>query len=99
MNGGIHDAMNLTGRLAAVWHGQAGDGELDRYDAQRRRVTLESVQTATIQNKRDLEARDEADRVRFRDEMRSTAADPALARAFLLRVSMINSLRRAEALG
>src|SRR3979490_3255731 len=36
MNGGIHDAINLTERLARVWHGEAGDGELDRYDRQRR---------------------------------------------------------------
>ena len=65
MNGGIHDVVDLTGRLAAVWHGTAPDSELDRYDRQRRLVTMESVQTGSIQNKRNLEARDEADRSRF----------------------------------
>jgi 3-(3-hydroxy-phenyl)propionate hydroxylase len=99
MNGGIHDVVDLAGRLGAVWHGTAADAELDRYDRQRRLVTKEAVQTATIQNKRNLEARDEADRSRFRDEMRRTAADPALTRSLLLRVSMITSLRRAEELG
>src|SRR6202030_1346198 len=34
MNGGIHDAINLTSRLAAVYGGQAADNELDRYHAQ-----------------------------------------------------------------
>ena len=55
MNGGIHDAINLTDRLAAVWQGRAYDAELDRYDMQRRLVTLETIQTQTIQNKKNLE--------------------------------------------
>ena len=31
MNGGIHDAINLTERLAAVWRGDKPEAELDRY--------------------------------------------------------------------
>jgi 3-(3-hydroxy-phenyl)propionate hydroxylase len=99
MNGGIHDVIDLTTRLDSVWRGTAADSDLDRYDRQRRLVTLESTQTASIQNKRNLEARDAADRDRFREEMRRAAADPNLSRALLLRVSMIASLRRAEELG
>ncbi len=99
MNGGIHDAINLTGRLARVWHGAAGDDELDRYDRQRRLVTLEYVQKHTIQNKRNLEATDPAEQARFRAEMRKIAADPALTRDYLMRISMIASLTRAAELG
>jgi 3-(3-hydroxy-phenyl)propionate hydroxylase len=99
MNGGIHDAVNLTTRLAAVCKGLAADGELDRYDAQRRLVTLESVQAQTIQNKRDLEAKDEASQSEFRDRLRQIAADPAARRSYLERVSMLSSLRRAAELG
>ncbi|CAH1688968.1 FAD-dependent monooxygenase [Hyphomicrobiales bacterium] len=99
MNGGIHDAINLTGRLGEVTNNGAPESELNRYDLQRRLVTLEYVQTATIKNKRDLEARDEQDRQRFRDELRATAADPEKTRQFLTRISMIASLRRAEELG
>ena len=40
MNGGIHDAVNLTERLARVIAGEAHADELDRYDRQRRLVTL-----------------------------------------------------------
>src|SRR5262249_22979790 len=69
MNGGIHDAVNLTDRLAQVWHGERPERELDRYDLQRRLITLEYVQKHTIQNKRNLEARDEEDRDRFRSRM------------------------------
>jgi 3-(3-hydroxy-phenyl)propionate hydroxylase len=99
MNGGIHDALNLAERLACVWHGEAAEAELDRYDAQRRGITLEYVQTHSIANKRNLEARDPAEQDRFRDEMRAIAADPSRAHAYLERVSMIASLKRAAELG
>jgi 3-(3-hydroxy-phenyl)propionate hydroxylase len=95
MNGGIHDAVNLTERLAAVWNDGMPDRELDRYDLQRRLATLESIQTQTIQNKRNLEtASDE-----FRQSMQDIAADRERSRDYLLKVSMIASLRRAAELG
>src|SRR5262249_34229270 len=76
MNGGIHDAINLAGRLARVWRGEAADAELDRYDRQRRLVTLEYVQKHTIQNKRNLETTDPAEQARFRPEIPRTPPDP-----------------------
>ncbi len=103
MNGGIHDAINLTERLARVWAarapGEAAEAELDRYDRQRRLVTLEYVQKHTIQNKRNLETADPAEQARFRDELRAIAADPAKTRDYLMRISMIASLKRAAELG
>jgi 3-(3-hydroxy-phenyl)propionate hydroxylase len=99
MNGGIHDAINLAERLARAWRGEVGDAELDRYDRQRRLVTLEYVQKHTIQNKRNLEATDPAEQARFRTELRAIAADAAKTRDYLMRISMIASLRRAAELG
>ena len=95
LNGGAHDAVNLAGRLAAVWHGEAAEDQLDLYDRQRRLVCIEHVQAQTIRNKENLEAKDEAARQAFRDRMRDTAADPVRAHAFLMQASMITSLRRA----
>jgi 3-(3-hydroxy-phenyl)propionate hydroxylase len=95
MNGGIHDAMNLTARLARVWQGRAPPEDLDRYDKQRRLVTLEYIEQQSIQNKRNLEAADPG----FRDRLAQIAADPTRTYDYLLRVSMIASLRRAEELG
>jgi 2-polyprenyl-6-methoxyphenol hydroxylase-like FAD-dependent oxidoreductase len=95
MNGGIHDAINLTGRLIEVWRGTKPEAELDRFDLQRRLVTQEHVQRQSIQNKKNLEAADNE----FREWLLRTAADPALVRDYLLGVSMIGSLRRAEQLG
>jgi 3-(3-hydroxy-phenyl)propionate hydroxylase len=95
MNGGIHDAINLTARLIEVWRGARPETELDRFDLQRRLVTKEHVERQSIQNKKNLEADDNE----FRDLLRRTAADPALTHDYLLKVSMIGSLRRAEQLG
>jgi 3-(3-hydroxy-phenyl)propionate hydroxylase len=95
MNGGIHDAVNLAARLGAVWRGEAPEAELERFDKQRRLVTLETIQKTTIQNKKNLESPGDE----FRDSLRAIAADPARTRDYLLRVSMIASLHRAEELG
>lgn len=95
MNGGIHDAINLTSRLAEVWHGRKPESELDRFDLQRRLVTKEYVEKQSIQNKKNLETSDAS----FRDQLTQIAADNEKTRNFLLTVSMINSLKRAEQLG
>jgi 3-(3-hydroxy-phenyl)propionate hydroxylase len=95
MNSGIHDAVNLAERLVAVWSGKAPDAELDRFDKQRRLITLEYIQNYTIQNKKNLESSGDE----FRQSLQTISADPIRTREFLLRVSMIASLRRAEALG
>jgi len=95
MNGGIHDAVNLTTRLMEVWRGNATEAELDRYDKQRRLVTLETIQTQTIQNKKNLESSGDE----FGKSLRIIAADPNRTYDYLLRVSMIATLRRASELG
>jgi 2-polyprenyl-6-methoxyphenol hydroxylase-like FAD-dependent oxidoreductase len=95
MNGGIHDAMNLTSRIVKVSRGKAADHELDRYDCQRRLVTLEYIQSQTIRNKQNMES----DGDTFIRELQTVAADKARARDYLIRASMIASLRRAAELG
>ncbi|MFZ1920192.1 MAG: FAD-dependent monooxygenase [Xanthobacteraceae bacterium] len=95
MNGGIHDAMNLTARLAEVFAGAAPATELERYERQRRAITLEYIEKQTIENKRNLECANPD----FADMLRRTAADPQRRRDYLLRLAMIASLRRAAALG
>ena len=95
MNGGVHDAINLTGRLAEVWHGSKGDAELDRFDRQRRLVTKEYVEKQSIQNKKNLETPG----TEFLDRLAEIAADGRKTREYLLAVSMISSLERARELG
>jgi 3-(3-hydroxy-phenyl)propionate hydroxylase len=95
MNGGVHDAINLTSRLIEVWHDGKAEGELERYDRQRRLVTLEYIEKQSIQNKRNLES----DGTDFGRSLAEIAADKSRTYEYLLRVSMIASLRRAQELG
>jgi 3-(3-hydroxy-phenyl)propionate hydroxylase len=85
----------LTSRLVDVWHGRETESELERYDRQRRLVTLEYIEKQSIQNKRNLES----DGIEFARSLAETAADAGRSYDYLLRVSMIASLRRAQELG
>jgi 3-(3-hydroxy-phenyl)propionate hydroxylase len=96
MNSGVHDAFNLAEKLTKILHGEAGDDLLDRYERQRRHVAVQHTQAQTIRNKRLLAEKDPAVRKKNHDELRRTTEDPKLARAFLLRSSLIESLREAE---
>jgi 3-(3-hydroxy-phenyl)propionate hydroxylase len=98
LNGGLQDAANLAEKLARVTIGGETERLLDLYDWQRRTVMSEFVQQQSIANKQRLEARDPETRRRNFDELKRIAADPARARQFLLRSSMIESQRRADAL-
>ncbi|HVY59019.1 MAG TPA: FAD-dependent monooxygenase [Xanthobacteraceae bacterium] len=96
LNSGVHDAFNLADKLTRIWRGEADESELDRYDRQRRYIAVKHTQAQTMRNKRLLEERDPAVRKRNHDELRRTAEDPVLARKFLLRTSLFESLREAE---
>ena len=96
MNSGIHDAFNLAGKLVKILRKEAGEDTLDRYARQRRHVAVQHTQAETMRNKRVLAEKDPAVRQKNHDQLRRTADDPKLARAFLLRSSLIESLREAE---
>jgi 3-(3-hydroxy-phenyl)propionate hydroxylase len=98
MNGGLHDAFNLGEKLLEVLRRQGSDELLDLYDRQRRAVALEFVQEHTIRNKRLMEERDPELQKRRQGDFMRTAGDPVLAKAFLLKNSMIQSLRDAAAI-
>jgi 3-(3-hydroxy-phenyl)propionate hydroxylase len=96
LNSGVHDAFNLADKLARILHGKGDEAELGRYERQRRHVAVKHTQAQTIRNKRLLEERDPAVRRRNHDELRRQAEDPKLARKFLLRTALFESLREAE---
>jgi 3-(3-hydroxy-phenyl)propionate hydroxylase len=98
LNFGLHDAHSLAQRLARIWRGEASAELLDQYDRQRRAVAEQYLQGQTIANKQTLEERDPARRAERQAQMREQAADPLLARRFLLRTSMIEGLAAAAAI-
>jgi 3-(3-hydroxy-phenyl)propionate hydroxylase len=96
LNSGVHDAFNLADKLTRILNGEADEAELDRYERQRRHVAVQHTQAQTIRNKRLLAERDPAVRRRNHDELRRQAEDPKLARQFLLRTALFDSLWEAE---
>ncbi len=97
MNGGIHDAMNLTQKLADVWYGRAGADVFDRYTRQRRKAQVDYVQAQTIANKRALEEKDPVIRRAHLDELRRISEDVKLHKQFLYRAALFDSLNSANA--
>ena len=92
LNGGLHDALSLTGRLIRVWHGQAEAGELDGYEPQRKPEAVNAINAITARNKKLLEERDPEIRRRNLAEWRRIAADPALAYEHLLQTELARGI-------
>jgi 3-(3-hydroxy-phenyl)propionate hydroxylase len=96
MNSGIHDGLELAELLDLMQTGRADESILDRYDRRRRPLNIEYVQQVTVANKRRLEERDPQVRKERLDELRRLCADPAQHKAFLMRASLIESVRKAQ---
>ena len=95
LNGALHGAFNLVGKLGPVWCGDAPETLLDRYTRQRRAANIEFVQAQSIRNKELLQERDPGQRTRRLDELRRIAADRTSHKAYLVKSSMIWSVQRA----
>ena len=94
LNGGIHDAIDLTERLARIRHGDADENELDGYEPLRRKEAIEDVHKQTQQNVSNLKEADPDARQKLFNDWRRKEADPEAQRQVLLQSSMIASLRR-----
>jgi 3-(3-hydroxy-phenyl)propionate hydroxylase len=97
LNFGIHDAIELSTLIGQVLRGEASAHILEQYDRLRRPLNVEYVQQQTIANKKRLEEKDLAARARNNEALRKTAADPAAHRAYLLRASLLDSVRKRAA--
>jgi 3-(3-hydroxy-phenyl)propionate hydroxylase len=96
MNGGIHDAFCLTDLLTRVWHGE--DASLfDLYTRQRRPIAEQQILAQADRNRARMHERDPDRRRAHLAELQSITGDPAKAKSYLLRSSMIEGLRQAAA--
>jgi 2-polyprenyl-6-methoxyphenol hydroxylase-like FAD-dependent oxidoreductase len=97
MNFGIHDAVELAERLQRVIQlGSDQDDELDGYDRIRRSLNVEYVQAQTVQNKKRLEEKNPEARARYFRELEHIERDPQRQREFLLRTSLLDSVKQAR---
>jgi 2-polyprenyl-6-methoxyphenol hydroxylase-like FAD-dependent oxidoreductase len=97
MNGGIHDAFNLAEKLVAVLRG-GDERDLDLYERQRRPIAQDAIIAQAHQNRTRMQERDPERRRALLADLHATTRDPAKLRAYLLRTSMIDGLRRAAAI-
>ena len=98
MNGGIHDAINLSEKLLAVLQKGESDALLDQYERQRRTIAIDYINASTARNKRDIEERDPVKRKENQQALRELSLDPVRARAYIRQSSMIDALERAKAI-
>jgi 3-(3-hydroxy-phenyl)propionate hydroxylase len=92
LNGGIHDAFNLASTLVEIFNGAPLD-LMGRYERQRRKVALDVVQQTTLRNRAILNTRSPEARAAYYDDLRRIVADPITHRDYLMRTSMISSLK------
>jgi 2-polyprenyl-6-methoxyphenol hydroxylase-like FAD-dependent oxidoreductase len=98
MNGGIHDAINLSDKIKLIYDGADKD-LLDLYTTQRRPVAEREILRQSHENRIRMQEWDPQRRDQVLREMRSLAADHAKSLVFLLRTSMIEGLRQASLMG
>jgi 3-(3-hydroxy-phenyl)propionate hydroxylase len=89
LNSGIHEAWDLAQILSTE------TPDLDAYERRRRPLNIEYVQEQTIANKKRLEEREPAQREKRFDELRAMADDPRRHKAFLMKASLLESVKRA----
>lgn len=99
LNGGVHDAFELAAALAAVICDGGDENRLDLYDRRRRPIAREEILLQADRNRARMRERDPGRRRALLAELQATAADPTRCKAYLMRSSMIDGLRKADAIG
>ena len=92
------DAAKLADKLARVLVDSAPDSLLDLYNRQRRTVAVDFVQEQSIANNKRREAEYPKARRRNLEDQAAIADDPARARQYLLRTSVLAPQARVAAI-
>ena len=94
MNGGLHDAYNLTEKLKTIWKG--GDiALLNHYSRQRKPIAEKAIIQLADNNRRRMTEKDPQKRREYLKELQAIAADPIRLKKFLMRSSMFDGLAEA----
>jgi 3-(3-hydroxy-phenyl)propionate hydroxylase len=94
MNGGLHDAWNLAGKLDAIINSCANHNLLDLYDRQRRTIMNDFIQAQTIRNKRMIEETGDNNSTSEWNRMRDIHSDEEKRKEYMLRQSMTQSIKK-----
>jgi 3-(3-hydroxy-phenyl)propionate hydroxylase len=102
MNGGLHDAHNLTEKLNVIWLSKDQKKYSDLlglYSRQRRPIAEQQIIKQADENRRRMTEKNHDNRQKSLDELRKISNDPGKCKAFLLKSSMFEGLRQASNIG
>ncbi|MEM7568024.1 MAG: FAD-dependent monooxygenase, partial [Pseudomonadota bacterium] len=96
LNGGLHDAFELSAILTDILNGRAPLERLALYDRRRRPVAADQILAQAGRNRARMRNKDPEARRAIIADLQAVTADRARLKAHLLRSSMIEGLRLAE---
>jgi 3-(3-hydroxy-phenyl)propionate hydroxylase len=97
LNGGIHDAFELASALSDILHKGVSEKRLDLYDRRRRPVARDQIIAQADRNRARMREKDPARRLEMLAELQAITNDKRRLYDYLLRSSMIEGLRQADA--
>jgi 3-(3-hydroxy-phenyl)propionate hydroxylase len=97
LNGGIHDAFELASALSDILQKGVSEKRLDLYDRRRRPVARDQIIAQADRNRARMREKDPARRLDMLAELQAITNDRRLLYDYLLRSSMIEGLRQADA--
>jgi len=98
LNGGIHDAFELSRALIDILKNGADDRLLDRYDRRRRPIAQNEILLQADRNRARMRERDPARRRELLTELQAITSDRARMKTYLFKSSMLEGLKLAAAI-
>jgi 2-polyprenyl-6-methoxyphenol hydroxylase-like FAD-dependent oxidoreductase len=98
LNGGLHDAFELSAALVEVLCKGADESRLDLYDRRRRPIARDEILAQADRNRARMRERDPAKRLELLAGLQAITSDRARMREYLYKSSMLDGLQRAAAI-
>jgi 3-(3-hydroxy-phenyl)propionate hydroxylase len=98
LNGGLHDAFELSVALIDVIRNGTDESRLDLYDRRRRPIARDEILAQADRNRARMRERDPARRLELLADLQAITGDRARMYDYLFKSSMLNGLQRAAAI-
>ncbi len=98
MNGGLHDAHNLTEKIEKIWHRGRDLSQLALYSRQRKPIAKREIMQQADRNRKRMTEKDPAKRRTSLLELQETTSDKEKQRAYLMKSSMYDGLAAAASI-
>lgn len=95
MNGGLHDAHNLTEKIDKIWHGGGDLSLLALYSRQRKPIAEREIMQQADRNRKRMTEKDPEKRRASLLQLQETTSDAEKQRAYLMKSSMYDGLAAA----